>query len=77
MHTHKHYKTVYHVIIITATAYKLTSDFTVLASSNVTDFSSSGVNIPEDPNKGTAPAGSFFLLVLNTKNKHNITIICS
>ena len=46
-----------------------TSDITVLASSNVTaDFSSSGVNSPGGaPNMGTAPAGSFFLLLLDTK----------
>ena len=46
-----------------------TSDITVLASSNVTaDFSSSDVNNPgAAPNIGTAPAGSFFLLLLDTK----------
>ena len=55
--------------------YILTSDFTVLASSNVIDFSSSEVNSPEDSNKGTALAGSFFLLVLYTKYEYNVIIM--
>ena len=57
-----------------------TSDLTMLASSNVTDFSSSGVNNPGGaPNMGTAPAGSFFLLLLDTvKDQHKCTVVkCS
>ena len=45
----------------------LTSDLIVLTSSNVTDFSSSGVNNPEaPPNKRTAPAGSLLFTSLRS-----------